>query len=215
MKISFKVNPIVKYLIFADLSVIGGWGFLTPILPVFIIQDIKGATLATVGVALGIHWLIRSLVHVPLGEILDRIKGEKDDFYALILSLILAGISSFAFLAVSEIWHLYLVMTISGLAFGVYVPAWRGIFSRHLDKERHAFDWSLSSTAIGLGVAAAAFLSGGIASWLGFYILFILMGLLSFFAIFLVMAIPEILLPRRTSKKESAIQGNHHSPKGI
>lgn len=216
MKINFNVNVVVKNLTLADLCLIGGWGFIVPILPIFVINNVADATLATVGVAIGIHWLVRSLVHIPLGEILDRIKGEKDDFYTLIAGLILAGFSAFALMAVSEIWFLYIVQAISGIAFGIYIPAWRGIFSRHLDEGRYSFNWSLNSTAVGLGTAAAAFLSGSISAWLGFQAVFAIMGVFSFIAVFIVLAIPEISLPRQTTEDEKVMAiRNHHTSKGI
>ena len=46
---NMRVNKVVKYFVLADLSLFAGWGFVAPLLSVFVIEEISGATLFTVG----------------------------------------------------------------------------------------------------------------------------------------------------------------------
>lgn len=199
LTIDFNVNRVVKYFVLTDLVLLGGWGLLAPIFSVFVVGQIAGASLATAGIAAAIYWLVKSAVQLPIANFLDKTDGEKDDFYALVLSLILAGISAFSYVFVKEIWQLYLVQALHGLAFGIYVPAWSGIFSHHLDKDRYAFDWSLASTAVGISAGIFGFFGGILADRFGFDIIFAMVGIISFASIFLIMAVPEITAPRKTS----------------
>jgi len=90
-----KINKVVRQFILADLFVVGGWGLLTPILPVFVLDNIEGATLMTVVISDAIYWFVKSLSQIPLSLRLDKVKGERDDFFMLISGLILAAFPQF------------------------------------------------------------------------------------------------------------------------
>lgn len=193
-----KINRIIKFFVMSDLMLWGGWGLISPIFSIYLIQEIPGATMATVGGVVAVYWVVKSLVQLPVAVTLDRHEGEKDDFYTLIFSLVLAGFSALAFLVVRDITSLYIVSFLHGLAFGVYAPAWSGIFSRHMDKDHFAFDWSLDSTTIGLASGAAAFVGGGLATSFGFDVVFILASVFSFFSAMLLLMVPDLVMPKAT-----------------
>src|SRR3989344_6393032 len=94
---SLKVNRVVKYFILSDLVLFSGWGLVSPVFSVFVIEGIKEATLLTVGVSASIYWITRAIVQLPAANYIDRHEGEKDDFNMLLLGLILASIAAFTF----------------------------------------------------------------------------------------------------------------------
>lgn len=200
VNIDIKVGRVVKYFVLSDLFLLAGWGFIDPVFSVFVVQNVVGATLATLGIGAGIYWAIRSLLQIPIGNYLDRTPGEKDDLVALIISLFLAGFSALLFGFVKSIWQFYAVQTIHAVAFALYFASWPTIFSRHLDKDRVSFDWSLDSTAVGVGAAITGFAGGIIANAFGYFIVFAAAAALSFVAAFIIMAVPDILLPQPTQK---------------
>lgn len=193
--INIKVSPFVKKFIFADLFLIGGWGLVAPLFSIFIIEEIRGATLVTVGIATAIYWVIKSIIQVPMANFLDKTDGEKDDFYVLIVALLLASATAFSFTLITEIWHLYAIQVLHAVAFGLYVPAWTGMFSRHLDKKHEALDWSLNSATIGIASGITGIASGILANAFGFSVPFILAALLSIVSALAVMAAPDIVFP--------------------
>ena len=193
-----KINRIIKFFVMSDLMLWGGWGLIGPIFSIFLVQTISGATVATVGGVVATYWVTKSLIQLPVAVALDRHEGERDDFYTLIFALLLAGFTALAYLLVEDIASLYLVAFLQGLSFGLYAPAWAGIFSRHLDKEHYAFDWSLDSTTIGLASGIAAFVGGGLANAFGFDIVFILASVLSFFSALLLLMVPDLVFPKAT-----------------
>lgn len=191
-----KVNRIIKFFVMSDLMLWGGWGLIGPIFSIFLVNS--GATVATVGGVVATYWITKSLVQLPVAVALDRHEGERDDFYTLIFALLLAGFTALAYLLVKGIGSLYFVAFLQGLSFGLYSPAWAGIFSRHLDKEHYAFDWSLDSTTIGLASGVAAFIGGTLANAFGFDIVFILASVLSFFSALLLLMVPDLVLSKAT-----------------
>jgi len=205
-----RVNRVIKYFVLADLTLFAGWGFVAPIFSIFVIEEIKDATLVAVGISAAVYWLSRSLVQPPLANKLDKQKGEKDDLYALILGLLLAGVSAFLFTIVSTLTELYLLQIVHGAAFGVYSVSWSTIFSRHLDKERPAFDWSLDKATIGIAIAITSFIGGILASKLGFDITFMIAGMLSLVSAGIVFLVPDLVLPPSQKKTGGAEPQRHH-----
>lgn len=193
-----KINRIIKFFVMSDLMLWGGWGLIGPIFSIFLIETIPGATVATVGGVVAVYWIVKSLVQLPVAVALDKHEGERDDFYTLILALVLAGFSALAFLIVKDIVSLYIVSFLHGLAFGLYAPAWSGIFSRHMDKDHFAFDWSLDSTTIGLASGVASFVGGGLAAAFGFDVVFVLASVFSFFSALLLLMVPDLVFPKAT-----------------
>lgn len=210
---AMKVNRVIRYFVLADLLFLSGWGTLGPIFSIFVLEEVAGATLFTVGAIAGFYWLVRACVQVPAAVLIDKWKGEKDDFYVVILSLMLAGFAAMAFLLVDTIATLFLVQAIHALAFGLYTPSWSAIFSRHLDKKHYAFDWSLDHTAISVAYCVTSFFGGAVAQFFGYAPLFIAASILSFTAALLLFAVPDLILPKTTTRNQPFIKD--HRPINI
>jgi MFS family permease len=196
INLEIKVGRIVKYFVLADLFLLFGWGFVDPIFAVFVVQRVPGATLVTVGIAAAVYWILKSLFQIPISKYLDNTPGERDDFIALICGLFLAGFTVLAYPGITAIWELYVIQIFYAAAFALYIPSWSAIFSRHLDKDRVSFDWSLDSTVAGLATGVSGLIAGVIAATWGFTIVFILASVFSFLAAFTLILAPDLVLPK-------------------
>lgn len=191
-----KIGRIVKYLIISDLFFWGGWGLVNPVFALFIVDRIPGANAFVVGSALATYWIVKSCWQIPVAIYLDKHEGELDDFYALILGLTVAGFAALVFPLVNSAAALFVVIIIQALAYGLYTPSWSAIFSRHLDGDHYAFDWSLDSTTVGIASGVAAFIGGAIVSVFGFNAVFILTGVASLASAFVLLSAPHLVLPK-------------------
>ena len=205
VNINIKVGRLVKYFVISDFFLLAGWGLIDPVLSVFIIQRVVGGTLMTIGIAAAIYWIIRSVAQIPIANMLDRIPGERDDFMALVGGLLLVGVSAIAMCWVTRIWELYLVHAIQAIAFAFYYAAWPTIYSRHLDKDAISLDWSLDSSVSGVGAGVAGFLGGVIAGTLGYDVVFVGAGIMAFIAAFVLLAVPDLILPKPTTSTRAAV----------
>jgi MFS family permease len=212
VNINIKIGRVVKYLVLSDLFLLLGWGLIDPIFSVFVIEHIVGATLITVGIAAAVYWILRSALEIPIANYLDRTPGEKDDFMALVGGLFLAGLSAFAFSVIDKVWELYLVQILHAIGFALYLPSWSSIFSRHLDHDRVSFDWSLDSTAAGLAAGVSGLFAGIVAAEWGFAAVFIVGGVLSLVAAFVLMIAPSLVLPKPT---EAGVQMKDKTPAAV
>jgi MFS family permease len=191
--------------VISDFFLLAGWGLIDPVFSVFIIQKVVGGTLTVIGIAAAIYWVIRSVAQIPIANMLDRIPGEHDDFMALVGGLLLIGISAIAMCWVTQIWELYLVHAVQAIAFAFYYAAWPTIYSRHLDKDAISLDWSLDSSVSGIGAGVAGFLGGVIAETLGYNIVFVGAGIMAFIAAFVLLAVPDLILPKPTTSTRGAL----------
>lgn len=213
MKIGFfKVGTVVKYFILADLALLAGWGLIEPVFAVFILNRIQGATLITLGISAAVYWITKSIMQIPIAIFLDKTSGERDDFIFLVSGLILAGLTAISFLFITRPWQLFLVQLLHALAFAFYVPAWSGIFSRHLDKNHQSLDFTLDSAVIGIASGITGLLSGILVTWFGYTTIFIIAGIFCFVSSIVVFSTPQVVFPHRTHRGHIF---RDHTPKTI
>ena len=176
------INKVIKTLIFSDFLFHNGWGLIGPIFAIFITQQIQGGTIASVGLIAATYWLVKSISQPFIAHFLDVTKGEKDDFSFLVFGMYVANLVPLGYIFASELWHVFLLETIRGLAMACVIPSWLGIFTRHVNKGWEAFTWSIQSTTVGFAFAFAAAFGGIIASFLGFKVVFFLVSLFGLLA---------------------------------
>jgi len=198
MKISFQISldKVVRTLIASDIAFSTGWGFIAPIFAIFIIGQVEGGNVAVAGFAVGLYWLCKSLVQPFLARYLDRNRGETDDFYFLVAGLFVSGLVPLGYLFVTLPWQLYALEIIHAVAMACVFPTWAGIFTRHIDKEHEAFDWSVDSTALGLSAGLAGMIGGVLAEAFGFQVVFIAVSAFTMLAVVLLFPIRPLIAPR-------------------
>ena len=155
-----------------------------------------------VGFVVATYWLTKSIVQPFIARLLDIKKGEKDDFYFLIGGLYIANLIPLGYLFSTQIFHIFILEFIRGLAMACVIPTWSAIFTRHINKGWEAFSWSIESTAIGLAAGFAAAFGGVIATTLGFKAVFVLVSLFGLASASTLLLIRHQLFPR-----------NHFTPK--
>lgn len=191
------INKVIKMMVFSDLLLLFGWGLITPILAIFVVGNIKGGGASVAGTAIGIYWLTKSVVQIPVADLLDNNPGDKDDYYALITGTVIASLVPLGFIFASLPWHMYLLQVIHALGMSLAIPSWSAIFTRHIKKGREALSWSLDSSALSLGTGAAGIIGGMIAEKFGFTPLFIGVSVAGIIAAFLLLLIKKEILPKQ------------------
>lgn len=184
-------NKIIKILITSDFILNLGWGLLSPIFAIFIVENITtqgplGAA-KIAGFASLFYWITKSILQVPIGHYLDKKHGEKDDFWFMVIGTLLAAFVPIGYLFSSAPWHIYLLQILHAIGMSMAFPSWLAIFTRHIDKGREAFEWSMESTFLSAGAGIAGGLGGIFVGIFGFKIVFILVSILNIIsAIFLI-----------------------------
>lgn len=172
------LNNVIKTLIVSDFFLQSGWGLIGPIFAIFLTDQIEGGSLAVVGFLAATYWISKSMVQPFIAHFLDVNRGEKDDFKFLIVGMYFANLVPLGYIFSTQIWHIFVLEVLRGLAMACVVPTWAALFTRHIDKGWEAFSWSIESTGIGFAFGFAAAFGGILASFLGFQAVFVLVSFL-------------------------------------
>ena len=190
------INKVIKVMIASDVVLLTGFGFISPIFAIFIKENIQGGGVEVAGFAVAIYWGVKSILQIPFGKYLDKVKGERDDLWFVVIGNVLAALAVFGYIFSFLPWHVYLCQGIYSLGMAMNIPGWCAIFTRHIDKGKEAFEWSTRSTFIGIGAGIAGALGGVIAAKLGFNILFTGVGIFALASAFFPFLIYKDIFPR-------------------
>lgn len=187
------MNRILTTLVLSDVFLVSSFGLVSPIFAVFVNQQVLGGSLIVVGIGESIYLAVKSILQLPIGILIDRISGEKIDFYLAISGSLLINISVFLYIFATLPIHIYLIQALMGVAGAISYPAWMGLFSRNMEQGKESFVWSVHSTFTELFSAAAAAIGGYIATTLGFHSLFLVVSAMGFAGtVFLITIYPRI-----------------------
>jgi len=194
------VNKIAKSLIASDFFLNLGWGLLSPIFAIFILENItKGDSIKAVevaGFAALSYWITKSLFEIPLGYFLDKTPGEKDDFWFMVAGTLITAIVPIGYLFSTTPLEIYVFQAIHALGMAMALPSWLAIFTRHIDNGKEAFEWSMETTSIGAGAGIAGGIGGIMAATFGFKMVFIFVSALTFISVLLLLFIKDNVYPK-------------------
>lgn len=168
-----NINLVIRLLIISDVIWNGAIGLLGPIFAIFVVDFIEGANVAVVGVATTVFLITKSLVQIPAATIIDRIRGEKDDYWILFISSLVVAFIPLLYLIIHTPLHLYLVQFLYGIAMAFTFPSYMAIFTRHIDRDKEGTEWGIYFTLTDLSAAVAATIGGVMAETIGFRALII------------------------------------------
>lgn len=194
------VNKISKALIASDFFLNLGWGLLSPIFAIFILDNItKGDSVKAVeiaGFSALFYWITKSFLEIPIGYLLDKKAGEKDDFWVMVVGTLITAFVPIGYLYATNEMHIYFFQVLHAIGMALALPSWLAIFTRHIDKGKEAFEWSLETTSIGAGAGIAGGIGGIMAAAFGFKVVFIFVSALTFISTLLLLVIRKHIYPK-------------------
>lgn len=192
----FDFNHVIKVLILSEVVMTGAFGLLAPIFAIFVTDNIPGASIQTAGVAITVYLLTRSLGQIPIGIMIDRLKGERDDLVAMVVGTIFAGLIPLLYIFVNSVESLYAVQFLYGIASAIIFPAWTATFTRHIDEKHEGAEWGAYRSFTDLGMAIAAGVGSYIAFTYSFELVFLLVSVITFGAAFHLLCLRSVIVKR-------------------
>jgi len=169
-------NKIIKYLILTDIAFWTGWGMITPVFAIFIVDRIIGGTALTVGIAIAIYYFLRASLVFPFASILDKYSGDKDDYLFLVAGNFISALVPFGYVFAVFPWHIYLLQVFYGIGIAMSLVGWRAIFTRNITKGKEASQWAVDDAALCFGTAVAGVVTGLIITQWGYVVAFSVAG---------------------------------------
>ena len=191
-----EINPVIRFLIISDTILIGAAGLLGPIFALFIEKFIVGGNETVAGIAAGIYLFSRSILQIPIAHLLDRIRGEKDDFLFMLFFSVLIAVVPLLYLVVNTPLQLYIVQFILGFFTAFTYPAYMALFTRHIDRNKEGTEWGIYFTLTDITSAAFAIIGGYLAASAGFSVLIVVVVLLSLLGSSLLWLIKPYIRPK-------------------
>jgi len=174
-------NKAIKILIISDAVFFSGMALVEVVFSVFIITKIPGATLIDLGIG---HALFMFGVMVS-EALLSKFYDQADNvttFYGFVFGNLLKSLFRIFFVFIASVNMFYFVYFLLGIVHSIEYPAFAKIFSKHLDNGYESSDWGLKDMFMSSGKLVTFFLSGFIATFLGFNALFIMSAVIMFVA---------------------------------
>lgn len=198
MRFTFpKINQAILVIVSAEFVLVTAFGFLPPIFAVFVTEQIQNGTVAVVGFAITIYWVTKSVLQLFVARYIDKNHGELDDYYFFIAGGFASALFVSLYYFATEPLHIYLLHFLIGTADAMLVPPFYAIFTRHIDRGKEGFEWSLySSFSLGAGSALGGAAGGLLATVVGFRAIFPLVGILTFISSVLLLFLRPYILPK-------------------
>lgn len=179
MTIKISINKIVLILIKADFFFFSALGLVAPIFAVFLTDKLKDGSLEVAGFATAIYWVVKSIFEIPIGKFLDKRRGERDDLIFLVIGYLIVALAHFGYTQATLSWHVYIIEGIYAFGMAMAMPGWSAIFTRHIDKGKEGFEWSIEHVTYAIGMAITSAVGGVFAARFGFNTVFIITGFIA------------------------------------
>lgn len=173
------INPVIRFLILSDTVISGASGLLGPIFALFIEDFVIGGDAAVAGIAASIYLFTKSVLQIPIAHFIDKIRGEKDDFWLMFTCTVLIALLPLLYLVIKTPLHLYLVQFALGFFTAFTFPTYMAIFTRHIDRQKEGVEWGVYFTLTDLTGAALAAVGGYLATVYGFPVLIVTVVIIS------------------------------------
>lgn len=183
------MNKALKLLLLSESLIILSAAMLGPIYALYV--EAIGGGILEASWAVGTYSFVTGIVLYAFSKFEDKMK-EKE--LALVLGYFILGIGYFSYLLVHSISTLLITQVILGLGSAIYVPAYDGLYSIHLNRRKAASQWGTWEMMANIITAVGAILGGILAAFFGFPIIFIAMGLLCWVSALIIWNQPRKLL---------------------
>ncbi len=184
------MNKTLKLLILSDVFVFGGLGLVSPILAIFIKDNLVGGTILAAGVASMIYLITHSIL-----QILFAYKfNPKDRLWMLWVGTAIIALVPFGYIFSTHVYHIYLVELLYGIGAGFAYPSWSSLFTSNLEKGKRGFQYSIYSSSVGIGTAITAGVGAWLAEKAGFQWVFALTGLLAIIGLLVLFKLEKKIL---------------------
>lgn len=195
------INPVIRILIISDVLLVGSAGLLGPIFALFVEDFIVGGGAAVAGIAAAVFLLTKSIAQIPVAILLDKIRGEKDDFWFLVVFTFIMSLLPLSYLYINTPAQLYGVQAIFGLATAFTYPSFMTIFTRHIDAHKEGVEWGIYFTLTDLVSAAFAAIGGLLAEVVGFRSVIVIVVIVSVVGSMLLWPLKALLIMPKHTKK--------------
>lgn len=158
------INPVIVLLTFADIYTWGVYYIVVSLLGLYLANRLGHDPIEIVGIGVGIRFVVRAIVQIPVGMISDRIKNDIDEIILLMVGITLMALPIILFMFITSATQYYILEAIFGVGAGLNIVDWRKLFAKNLDQDKEGWSYAVYDTVMSLSTALFGFVGGYIAN---------------------------------------------------
>jgi MFS family permease len=170
------MEKIAKILLASESVWAFGSGLFLPIFAIF--SEQVGGDILDAGIAAALFLLVTSMMQLPLGIWLDKVKEK----WFLVFCYFLTALVFLGYAFVHNKWELFALQIVFGVAIAVGDTAWDSMFDRSTDDRRSGRSWSMYHMLAGFATAFGIIIGASIVHFYGFPVIFIVGSVFAFIA---------------------------------
>lgn len=117
-------------------------GLFGPLFALFVSSHVTDVDLIiATDIASAIYLIVKSVAQIPAAWVIDKIRGERDDFFIMVGGAIIAALIPLAYLTIDTALGLYAFQAFYGLVGAATFPSYMAIFTRHIDHGKEGTEW--------------------------------------------------------------------------
>lgn len=109
---------------------------------------------------------------------------------------LLIALVPFGYIFSTHIWHIYIIEFVYGVGAAFAYPSWSSLFTANLEKGKRGFQFSIYSSAVGIGTAITAGIGAWLAEKIGFQLVFVLTGILAMIGVGILFKLEKKILKK-------------------
>jgi DHA1 family quinolone resistance protein-like MFS transporter len=169
------MNKTLKLLTISDIFIFTGFGLISPILAIFIKDNLIGGTLLAAGIASAIFLVTHAILQIIFAEVFN----PKDRRWMLILGTLLISLVPIGYIFSTSTTHLFIIQFIYGIGASFAYPSWYSLFSSNIEKKQSGFQWSIYNSSVSIGTGITAAVGAWLAGKIGFQWVFAITGIIA------------------------------------
>lgn len=173
---SYISNAVIRMLLVTESLWSFGAGLFFPIFAIFSAQ--VGGDILDAGIAAAIFILVTSLLEYPIGKLIDRFQEK----WFIVADYLLEAVVFFGYMFVTNIYELFALQIVLGIANAIGDPAWESLYDRHTPERGSGSAWARSHMVVGIFNAAGIVIGVLIIKEYGFDFVFALGAVFSLIA---------------------------------
>ncbi|GEM_PF-982585 len=166
------VNARIKLIASIDLLLAASFGLILPILPIFLVERINGATIFNVALAYSIFLISKAFFGWIFALFMSHEKVSTRAKGGLFFGSILITLTPIVYLYSIEITHIYLAQILLGLGFGFLKTSWMYLTHQTIEELLHETLLNIHGYILTFCLAMVAIFGGFIAYNYGYTLLF-------------------------------------------
>lgn len=162
-KTNYKINKVIGILTASDIFTWGLFGSINVFVGIYLSgkpQFTPEEVIQFLGIGTAIFSFSSAIMQIPVGLTIDKLKGDRDEIYALMTGNIMFGLPFLLYPLIDSEYIYYFLQAVMGVGAAINVVSWRKLFAKNLDKDKEGMEYAGYETVLSTCTAIFSIIAG-------------------------------------------------------